>query len=122
MQINQEFGSGHRIRSYQPGQIKIDEQTYEHSVIVTQDELIMNWPPQLLVELETQHLQTIFNLQPEVILLGSGASQRFPERPILQAIMEAGVGVEVMETGAACRTYNILMAEGRRVAAALFLS
>lgn len=121
MQINQEYGSGHRIRAYQPGQVRIDETTYERSIIVSQDELVVNWPPQSLDDLEGGHLQAILDLEPEVILLGSGVRQRFPEREILQQIMQTGIGVEVMETGAACRTYNILMAEGRRVAAALFL-
>jgi uncharacterized protein len=121
MQINQEFGSGHRIRSYEPGRIRIDDNTYDHSLIVTQDQLVADWPPQSLDELESRHLQAIFDLKPEVIILGSGARQRFPERGLLQEIMKSGIGVEVMETGAACRTYNILMAEGRRVAAAIFL-
>ncbi len=121
MQINQEFGSGHRIRSYEPGRIRIDENTYEHSIIVTQDALVVDWPPQVLDELETRHLQAIFDLKPEVIILGSGTRQRFPERDILQEILKSGIGIEVMETGAACRTYNILMAEDRRVAAAVFL-
>lgn len=121
MKLTQETGSGNRIRSYQQHQIRINDETYDHSIIVTAEQLITDWAPQKLAELEEQDLQPILDLEPEVILLGTGADQRFPERAILQRILKAGIGIEVMTTDAACRTYNVLMAEDRRVAAALFL-
>jgi uncharacterized protein len=121
MKLTQEMGSGYRIRSYEPGRIRINDDIIEHSVIVMADRLVTDWPPQSLTELAEQHVQAILDLDPEVIILGTGATQQFPARAILQRILKSGIGVEVMETGAACRTYNVLMAEDRRVAAALFL-
>lgn len=121
MKLNQEIGSGYRIRSYEPGRVRINDDVFEHSVIVAPDRLVPDWAPQSLAELEEQHLQAILELDPEVVILGTGAVQQFPARAILQHILRAGIGVEVMESGAACRTYNVLMAEDRRVAAALFL-
>lgn len=121
MKLTQETGSGNRIRSYQQHQVRINDETYDQSVIVTAEQLVTDWAPQSLAELEEQHLQAILDLDPEVIILGTGAQQQFPERIILQHILKTGIGVEVMSTDAACRTYNVLMAEDRRVAAALFL-
>jgi len=63
----------------------------------------------------------VFALQPEIVVLGSGPRQRFPEPRLLAAIMTRGIGCEVMDTGAACRTYNVLVSEGRRAVAALLL-
>ncbi|MFS8608072.1 MAG: Xcc1710-like domain-containing protein [Xanthomonadaceae bacterium] len=120
MKLTQETGSGNLIRSYQHRQIRINDATYTRSVIVTADQLVTDWAPQTLAELTEQHLQPILDLQPEVVILGTGATQQFPQRAILQRVLRAGIGIEVMATDAACRTYNILMAEDRRVAAALF--
>ena len=64
----------------------------------------------------------IAQLEPEIALLGTGDRQRFPHPRLIQALMARGIGVEVMDTSAACRTYNIVMLEGRRVAAALLLA
>lgn len=121
MKLSQEVGGGYRIRSYEPGRVKINDNTHERSVIVAPDQLVEDWTPQDLGELETVHLEKVLELEPEVVILGTGPVQRFPDRKILQRILTTGVGVEVMETGAACRTYNVLMAEDRRVVAALLL-
>lgn len=121
MKLNQEIGSGNRIRSYEPGRVQINDDIFSHSVIVAPDRLIADWPPQTLAELKEQDLQLILEFEPEVVILGTGSAQQFPARAILQHILKAGIGIEVMESGAACRTYNVLMAEDRRVVAALFL-
>ncbi len=122
MKLNQESGgSGYRIRSYEPGRGRINDSVLERSVILAPDLLLADWAPQSLAELNADNLQTVLDLKPEVVLLGTGPVQQFPDRALLQRILKAGIGVEVMETGAACRTYNVLMAEDRRVVAALFL-
>jgi uncharacterized protein len=121
MKLSQEHGGGYRIRSYAQGRLRVNDEVLERSVVVAPDQLVTDWPPQTLAELDDQHLQPVLDLQPEVVILGTGTVQRFPDRAILQRVLAAGVGVEVMETGAACRTYNILMAEDRRVVAALLL-
>ena len=68
-----------------------------------------------------EHLAMILPLQPELVILGSGSRLRFPHPSLLQALMAARIGVETMDTVAACRTYNVLAAEGRRVVAALLV-
>lgn len=92
------------------------------SCIVTADTLITDWAPASFSDLRSEHLQAILALKPELVLLGTGATQRFPPAAIRAAFTSGGVGLEVMDLGAACRTFNILVQEERRVAAALFLS
>ena len=71
--------------------------------------------------LASTHLNAALALQPEVVLLGTGARLHFPPAEVLRPLIEAGIGYEIMDTSAACRTYDILMAEGRRVLAALVI-
>jgi len=122
MKLTQEYGSGtYRIRSYEPGKVRINDELIESSVVVTPDLLIRDWAPQHPSQLTVADLVAIIDYKPEVVLLGTGTSQRFPERAVLRELLGRGIGVEVMDSAAACRTYNILMAEDRRVAAALIL-
>jgi uncharacterized protein len=72
-------------------------------------------------DLEVEHLQAVLALEPQIILLGTGERQVFPAPAIAAAVQAAGIGLEVMDTRAACRTYNVLVQEGRRVAAALIV-
>jgi uncharacterized protein len=72
--------------------------------------------------LAADHMAAIVELAPEIVLLGTGASLRFPEPALLAPLYKAGIGVEVMDTPAACRTYNILLAEGRKVLAAVIVA
>jgi uncharacterized protein len=110
------------IRAYSPTEIRVGEQSLRASCIVTADKVISEWEPASYAELAPAHLEAILALKPELVLLGTGAAQRFPPAPIRGAFIARGVALEVMDLGAACRTYNILVQEERRVAAALFLS
>lgn len=78
------------------------------------------WPPQCLADMTSEHLEPVSQLSPEVLLLGSGNTMQFPSSEQLAALVRLGIGYEVMDTAAACRTYNVLVAEGRKVVAALF--
>ncbi|HVW68246.1 MAG TPA: Mth938-like domain-containing protein [Steroidobacteraceae bacterium] len=109
------------IRAYSAQEIRIGEQRVHGTCIVTADQLITQWAPASLDDLTEAHLETLLALQPELVLLGTGPVQRFPPAAIRAAVMARGVGIEVMDLGAACRTFNILVQEERRVAAALFL-
>jgi len=109
------------IRSYSWEEIGIGEHSIRSSCIVTADALIANWPPATLDDLEVSHLEPIFELRPELVLLGTGAKQRFAPAGIRSTFASRGIGIEAMDLGAACRTFNILVQEERRVAAALFL-
>ncbi|MEN8170896.1 MAG: Mth938-like domain-containing protein [Pseudomonadota bacterium] len=92
----------------------------EKSCLLSPEHLIDDWPPQQMAELTTEHLQALKGLKAEVLLLGSGKAMRFPSTEQLAALVRLGIGYEVMDTAAACRTYNVLVSEGRKVAAALF--
>ena len=83
------------------------------------DAIIDDWPPRTFADLAVQHIQVLLNLEPEIILLGTGSSLRFPDNDILQPVYSGHIGLEIMDTGAACRAYNFLSAEGRKVIAAL---
>ena len=109
------------IRGYSAAEIRIGEQSVHGSCIVTADRLITDWEPQSFAELGVAHLETLLALAPELVLLGTGATQRFAPPAVRAALAERGVGLEAMELGAACRTFNVLVQEERRVAAALFL-
>jgi uncharacterized protein len=110
------------IRAYSPTEIRVGEQSLRASCIVTADKVVSEWEPASYAELAPSHLEAILALKPELVLLGTGGVQRFPPAPIRAAFIAGGVALEVMDLGAACRTYNILVQEERRVAAALFLS
>ena len=109
------------IRSYGPGQLRIGEIMHARSVIVTATTVIAPWRPALAADLTTVDLEPLLGLGPEVVLLGTGARQQFPDLQVLRILHEQRIGVEVMDTAAACRTYNVLVTEGRNVAAALMV-
>ena len=109
------------IRSYSPEELRIGEHSIRSSCIVMADALILQWPPATVDDLQVSHLGPIFELRPELVLIGTGARQRFAPAGIRSAFAGRGIGIESMDLGAACRTFNILVQEERRVAAALFL-
>ncbi|HWK52097.1 MAG TPA: Mth938-like domain-containing protein [Steroidobacter sp.] len=109
------------IRSYGPSEVRIGETVIRGSCLVKADQIISDWRPRSVAELSLEDLQPAIAMQPEVIVIGSGPKQEFPAPEVLGAVMSRGIGCEVMDTGAACRTYNILASEGRTVVAALLL-
>ena len=109
------------IGSYAPGEVRIGERSLRQSLIVTAASLVEDWRPRTMDDLQPIDLEPILALRPAVLLFGSGPRQQFPERAVLASLYAARVGFEIMDSGAACRTYNVLVAEGREVAAALML-
>ena len=114
-------GSALLVRSYAPGEVRVADKVLQRSCLISAERLVEDWRPQTLDELTEADFQAVFELQPEIVVLGSGPRQRFPEQRLLAAILARGIGCEVMDTGAACRTYNVLVSEARRAVAALFL-
>ena len=110
------------VRSYSQAEIRIGEQVVRTSCILTANAVVTDWPPESLDQLTEAHLERIFELEPEIVLIGTGATQRFAPAPLRAAFATRGIGLETMDLGAACRTFNILVQEDRRVAAVLFLS
>jgi uncharacterized protein len=109
------------VRAYSRAELRIGEELVRSSCIVSADRLITDWPPARFDALKPEHLQAIFELEPEVVLLGTGERQRFPRADVRAAFAARRVGLEVMHLGAACRTYNILVQEERHAVAVLFL-
>ncbi|MGZ5786195.1 MAG: Mth938-like domain-containing protein, partial [Ramlibacter sp.] len=110
------------ISAYGPGWVAVDGEKITHSVIVTARGDRIAWAAGGRFEdLDAAHFAQLAQLQPEVVIFGSGARIRFPRPAWLQPLVERRIGLETMDTAAACRTYNILAQEGRSVAVALLL-
>lgn len=110
----------YRIRSYQPGAILVNDTTYSNSLIISANTLINNWNPKNINELTRNDWQAVLDLDPAIVLIGTGPTIVFPEIACLIPLIERNIGYEIMDTAAACRTYTVLVAEDRRVVAALF--
>jgi uncharacterized protein len=121
MKISLDTGTGAtRITAYEDGSITINDETVHSAVIVHADGYRL-WAAEAIDSLTEELL--IFALQdkPDILLLGTGVKQHFPSPHLMKPVAESGAGLEVMDTAAACRTYNILMSEDRHVVAALLL-
>jgi len=123
MKLHLETGAGGQrlIRGYAKGHITVNDVVYRQSLIVLPDQVIADWPPQIWTEIEAAHLGQVVALRPEIILIGTGTARHQLPPEVLEPLVSGGLGWELMDTGAACRTYNILMGEGRRVAAGLLM-
>lgn len=111
----------YHIRGYAAGRIRINETDYRRSLIITPEQLIDDWPAQTVGDLSTELLTPVLALQPQILVLGTGKQQRFPGAAQLTALYETGIGIEIMDTAAACRTYNVLVSEDRAVVGALII-
>lgn len=109
------------ITAYDERSIAVNGRALNRSFIVTPERLIEDWAPVSADSLTEADLAPLAELGCDVILLGTGARQKFPAPALLRSLIARQIGVEVMDSHAACRTYNILMAEGRAVAAALIV-
>ena len=111
-------GAANTITAYGDDYVKVNGERRDSSVIVTADQ-VLPWRAASFEALSAEDFQELARLAPEIVLLGTGPRQRFPHPRITAALASARVGLEVMDVKAACRTYNILVAEARRVALAL---
>lgn len=109
------------VTGFGDGYLQIGERRLTRSVLIGPDLLREDWGKPELEQLEPAHFAELAALPVQIVLIGTGPVQRFPRPVQLRPLIEAGIGVEVMDTLAAARTYNILVAEGRAVAAALLL-
>ena len=114
-------GASYRITGYDKGWVRVNQDKLTNSFLIGPQALISDGQPQSIQTLQPEHLQALFDIGAEVILIGTGENQHFPTPETWKALVEHGVGFEVMTTAAACRTYNVLLSEARRVAAAFFL-
>lgn len=109
------------VRSYAPGRIVTSHETLETSAVLARDRVISGWRPRRAAEISVEDLEVVWTLRPEVLLLGSGARLEFPPPAVVAACAARGLGLEVMDTAAACRTFNVLASEGRQVVAVLLM-
>jgi uncharacterized protein len=113
--------SKYKITGYDSGGVEINGLMHKKSFILSPMELVNDWQPQELQSLKVEHFDAFYTMKPEVIILGTGDKQIFPEREILKYLVQNRIGYEIMDTQAACRTFNIIMAEGRTVVAGMFI-
>ncbi len=111
----------HTIVGYGDREVRLRDRVLRTSCIVTPTALRTDWPPRSVAALTAAHCAVVLELRPAIVLLATGPRLEFPDSSVYAAFLERGVGLEVMDLGAACRTYNVLLAEDRNVAAAILL-
>ena len=109
------------IRAIRSDAVVVIDRELRASFLIAPDQVVEGWPVADIAALNAETLQALLDLQPEVLILGTGERQRFPPPPTLLPLLSKGIGVEVMDNAAAGRTYNLLAAEGRKVLAAFIL-
>jgi uncharacterized protein len=107
------------IRSYSLHEVRVGDQVLHRSCIITPETVIADWRPATVEDLVADDFTALFAAKPELVLLGTGATQRFAPAAIRSTFAKAGVALEAMDLGAACRTFNVLVQEERRACAAL---
>lgn len=121
MQLDRDPAHRFVIRSFRPGVLCVGNRDITTPVILAPPDRITTWEAPELPELSIDDFSIALEREPEIILFGTGARQRFPDPALNMHILRIGVGFEVMDTAAACRTFNVLIGEGRHVCAALLL-
>jgi uncharacterized protein len=111
----------YQIKSYQPGEIKINDTLLHNSVIITPEHIIPDWQPQSIADLTAECLKPLIELKPDIVLIGTGGKMEILKAEIYGELVNLEIGIEFMDTSAACRTYNALTSENRNVAAALLI-
>ena len=109
------------ITGYGDGYVEINKTPYAHAVVLSSDGAISEWPVKTFDQLEASNFSQLVDLKTELILIGTGSRQRFPKPELLKGLISAKIGFEIMDSQAACRTYNILVGEGRQVVLALIV-
>ena len=121
MKFTREFSSATTIRRVTGAAIVIGDQRYTDPIALTPDGLVDNFAAPPLDELAIEHFEALLRYEPELVILGTGERGVFPPRELTFAFARLRVGLEVMDTGAAARTFNVLAGEGRRLAAVLYI-
>ena len=111
----------HAVRSWEPGRLCVGDQTHCTHLIISPGEIVSSWSPRNPGSITLEDLQPALSFDPEVLILGTGIRQQFPSQQVSYTVMQKGVGFEVMDTGAACRTFNVLLSEYRHVVGAFLI-
>ena len=121
MKFHLSAGEGNAFTGHGPDYVRLGVIEYRENILVTPERIVTGWAPSGFDALTEADFNALAGLEPEVALLGTGAMLRFPHPRLTRPLIDAGIGLEVMDTPALCRTFNILAAEGRRVAAAVLI-
>ena len=122
MQITREQSISNLIRAWEPGRVRIGEQWLTGNLIISAESIVSDWMVIDPARLTLADLKPALELEPELLIVGAGDGRVPPDIDLMQALAERAIGLEFMQTRAACRTFNVLVHEGRRVAAALIQS
>jgi uncharacterized protein len=120
MQLALDSSARHFIRAWEPGRIRVADRWITGNVIVGAERIIESWAAAAPGALTVVDLEPALALEPAIVLVGTGAEQSLPDVELMAALAARSVGLEIMSTPAACRTFNVLLQEQRRVVAALF--
>jgi len=112
---------GYVITAYDNNAVSINGKPFQQSLIITRDKLNKNWAISSVALLQAEHIDQLLAFSPELIIIGTGDKLIFPAVDVYSGIIQHGIGVDFMDTRAACRTYNILISESRHVVAGLIL-
>ncbi|MDI1350617.1 Mth938-like domain-containing protein [Aquabacterium sp.] len=110
------------IHAYTRSSVSVNGEAHTRSILVPPTGPVIEWPVHALEDLSEAHFEAVVAARPEVLILGTGPTLRFAHPGLLRRLMAVRIGVETMDTAAACRTFNILVAEGRQVMAALLIA
>ncbi len=122
IELDSENSTSNKIISYSDDTFTLKDKIIKSNLVISKDHLIENWLVESYKYLALQHMDQIIAWQPEIILLGTGKESAIQNMELLSYISSKNIGLELMDTGAACRSYNLLIDEGRNVVACLFLS
>jgi uncharacterized protein len=109
------------VSAYGPDYIEINAQRYTQSLLLSPESPVIEWSCTRFEDIKTEDFEQIAKLDPAVVIFGSGQRIRFPQAALIAPLIARNIGLETMDLQAACRTYNVLMAEGRKVVAALLI-
>jgi uncharacterized protein len=121
MKFHLSTAEGNVFTGHGAGFVRLGPVEYRDNILVTPERIVTGWAAAGFDALREEDFAALAALEPEVALLGTGATLRFPHPRLTRALTDAGIGLEVMDTAAVCRTFNILAAEGRKVAAGVLL-
>jgi uncharacterized protein len=120
MQLTRDSGAIHFIRAWEPGRVRVADRWVAGNVIVGPDRILEGWTIVAAHALTIADLEPALALEPTIVVLGTGTERLLPDVELMAAVAARSVGLEIMSTPAACRTFNVLLQEQRRVVAALF--
>jgi uncharacterized protein len=120
VKITRELQSNTTIRQVSPAGIKIGEVVYDETLVLTAEAVHAGWTDKSVDALAAEDFSELMDNEPDLVLLGTGKHNRFPPRELVFSFARRGIGLEVMDTAAAARTFNVLAGEGRRVVAVLY--